>query len=140
MGFFVCKGNDFCFYTRAISGTDTLYLPVEKGRIFQSGTQSFVRLRIGIGDPTRHLFEFSSDRRKVRELMPIIVAVLPNHLVEMDRTCIYACRRTGLHSVALESEFYQLFGYPIRCRFRDTSAFDLGLTAMHESVQECTVG
>ena len=94
---------------------------------------------LNIGDPARHLFQFALNGIEVRELMPVIVSVLPNHLVEMDRSCIYARRCTCFHSISFEAQFNQLLRDAMRCRFGDTPAFDLCLTAVHETVEESAV-
>ena len=80
------------------------------------------------------------DSIQITELMPIIISVLPNQFFEMNRPCVDTSRSTCFHPICLESQCNELLRDAIRSRFGGASSGYLRLAAMHQSVEEGTIG
>ena len=134
--FLVGEGDYLGLDAGAIAGADALYLAVVEGRFGQAASQYLVRLAIGIDGVARALAHGAALGGEIRELVPVVVALLQRGQREVYRPSVYPDGGAGLHAVGAKSEADQLFGQSSGRRFGYTSALDFDGARVHQSVQE----
>ena len=95
-----------------------------------------MHLLVGIGNPAGQL-PHGTFLSHERELVEVILSVLPLHLVEMNASPIYSHRCSCLHPSCLNAQSGDALCEEEACRLRTSASWPLCLAYVHEAIQEC---
>ena len=137
----VGESYKFCFDARAIARTYALYGSVVQRRILKSFTQSVVNFFAGVCNVATALFqEMLVVVVHVRERNYGFVAALFLKLRKIYGTTVDSYGGSCLHAVVGETEFCEVLCKTNCCGFRDSSAFEVAMPYVHQTVKESAGG
>ena len=136
---FVREAVNLVFDAGAVSGPKTADAPVEHGRAVEPFAKQVVHLGGGVGDVTRELLA-DGVGGEVGEPAGRLVARLFFHFRVVQGPAVHTRRCAGFHPAAFKPKLFQLFCDAKGGAFTGTSAPELFLTDVHQTVEEGAVG